>query len=132
MLTVRQHDALTIICGRIASGKPAPSMAEIGEAIGVSSRGFVHALVHGLEARGFVRMTYGRQRSITPLKWPDGSDFDPAAEVKIESLIRAYGDGRTAARLGQPPEPVNATGEAGVAWKLGYKSVVQKQKEERG
>lgn len=122
MLTPRQHEALNVICVAVASGKPAPSYQQIGRQIGATSRGFVHSLVHGLKERGFLACTYGKHRSLRPLKWPDGRDFDPNQQALVLNVIAAYEDGRVAGLLGSPAEPVPLTGQHGVAWALGHKA----------
>lgn len=120
MLTQRQHEALTLICERVAAKKPAPSFAELGRSLGTRSKSNVHRIVHGLIARGFLSHLPGFRRCLTPIKWPNGARFDPNNSARVEALIITYENGRQAGRNGRVGEPNPCCGEHATAWRLGH------------
>ena len=63
-LTGRQLDCLTFIQRKCADGGKAPSFAEIGSALNVTSKSAVHQLLSQLEDRGYIRRLPGRSRAI--------------------------------------------------------------------
>jgi SOS-response transcriptional repressor LexA len=75
MLTPCQAECLSLICEAVAEGQPAPSYRELARAMGKRSVGQIARFIEGLRERGFIAQSPGRYRSITPLRWPDGSAF---------------------------------------------------------
>jgi SOS-response transcriptional repressor LexA len=63
-MTPRQRDALDFIQTYFASNRCMPTLAEISEGIGQSSRSGAHRLVQGLINRGDLLKTKGSWRSI--------------------------------------------------------------------
>ena len=76
-LTPRQSDALEFIRAEAAAGRPAPSIAEIGTKLGLSSKAGVHRLLHGLRERGYVSWLPRKQRSLTLLPLDPGAVLLP-------------------------------------------------------
>lgn len=67
----------------LEKGRP-PSFAEIGQALGVTSRGYIHRLICALEERGALVRLPGRSRSIRLLP------ASPALSVTLpENLMAA-------------------------------------------
>ena len=64
MLTPGQNKALQFIKTYIAHEGIAPSLAEIAEGLGTTSRGSMHKQVQALAAAGVIRLLPGRQRGI--------------------------------------------------------------------
>lgn len=64
MLTPGQKKALEFIKQYVAHEGFAPSLAEIAEGLGTSSRGSMHKQVQALAAAGVIRLLPGRQRGI--------------------------------------------------------------------
>ncbi|MBL1277988.1 MAG: transcriptional repressor LexA [Ectothiorhodospiraceae bacterium] len=64
MLTPGQRKALDFIKDYLASEGIAPSLAEIAEGLGTTSRGSMHKQVQALAAAGVIRIRPGRQRGI--------------------------------------------------------------------
>lgn len=64
-MTPRQKQAFDFIAGyQVRTTGVSPSMQEIADHLGVSSRGNAYRLVAALQERGHLRMRYGRSRSI--------------------------------------------------------------------
>lgn len=63
-LTPRQRDALTFIAATIGNTGAAPSVEEIGTALGLRSKGAVAQLLQRLESRGAIRRLGRLPRSI--------------------------------------------------------------------
>ncbi|WP_306049260.1 LexA family protein [Oceaniradius stylonematis] len=63
-LTGRQDDALRFIHGYMAEHSKAPSYSEIGDGIGLTSKGSVARLLRGLEERGLIKRLPRRNRSL--------------------------------------------------------------------
>jgi SOS-response transcriptional repressor LexA len=63
-MTPIQHKTLEAI-RRLSADGVSPSLTEIAAAVGVSSRGRVHAILSRLRDQGIVDWWPGRQRSIT-------------------------------------------------------------------
>lgn len=68
MLTPGQSKALDFIKHFIAREGFAPSLAEIAEALGTTSRGSMHKQVKALAAAGVIQLLPGRQRGIVLVK----------------------------------------------------------------
>ena len=95
MLTPGQRKALDFIKNYLAREGFAPSLAEIAEGLGTTSRGSMHKQVQALAAAGVIRLFPGRQRGIELVEDADGVD------MRIDSLPLL---GRIAA--GQPIEAI--------------------------
>jgi repressor LexA len=66
--TPRQQQALAFIKQYIAARGYAPTYVEIGKAMNLKSKSGVHRLVIGMEARGLIRRTPDKWRSIVITK----------------------------------------------------------------
>ncbi len=86
MLTESQHKALIFISRFIASEGYAPSLAEIGAALGICSRGTVHRHVQALAEAGRVELVPGRKRGI---RLPPPEDPDAACSLPLAGRIAA-------------------------------------------
>lgn len=64
MLTETQHKALSFIRAFLARNGYAPSLAEIGAALGIQSRGTVHRHVQALAEADRIELVPGRKRGI--------------------------------------------------------------------
>ncbi|MFC1603098.1 transcriptional repressor LexA [Pseudomonadota bacterium] len=64
MLTPRQLKTLDFIRRFIASHEYAPSLTEIAQGIGISSKGVAHRYVQALAAAGYLVLHPGRQRGL--------------------------------------------------------------------
>jgi repressor LexA len=82
MLTSSQHKALIFIRRFIARTGHAPSLAEIGTALGIRSRGAVHRHVQALAEAGRIERVAGRKRGIRLPQEP------PAADCSLPLLGR--------------------------------------------
>ena len=71
MLTRREGDVWRVLARAIRETGIAPSMDEIGAAIGIAGKSNVKLYLDGLEAKGFIRRLPGRARAIEILRWPD-------------------------------------------------------------
>jgi|GEM_PF-1336298 len=65
-VTKRQGQLLTLL----QNSEETPSYEEIKNALGLSSKSGVHALVRALEERGFIRRVKGRARAIQLIERP--------------------------------------------------------------
>ncbi len=63
-LTERQADCLSWLRTRLVPGRPAPTLREIADGIGVRSHSRISAILDGLQDRGHIRRQPGAQRSI--------------------------------------------------------------------
>ena len=95
MLTPGQRKAFDFIKDYLAREGFAPSLAEIAEGLGTSSRGSMHKQVQALAAAGVIRLFPGRQRGIELVE--DAEEMD----TRTDSLPLL---GRIAA--GQPIEAI--------------------------
>jgi len=77
MLTLGQNKALEFIKHYIAHKGFAPSLAEIAEGLGTSSRGSMHKQVQALAKAGVIRLLPGRQR---------GSELTEDPDNRLDSL----------------------------------------------
>lgn len=75
MLTPREHKVLQFIRRHIDEHGYAPSLEEIGAAIGVRSRGSVHRYVSRLEDKGYLRREPHGARALELLATPEGPPF---------------------------------------------------------
>ena len=84
MLTPKQHKMLLFIDDHIKRSGFAPTLAEIGGALGLSpkSKSAVHMIIAGLVERGYLMHVPGGRRSLRILRMPPGS----AAEEAIDAL----------------------------------------------
>lgn len=69
-MTKRQFEALRFIKGYIASHGCAPSVIEVAEAIGSSSKSHAHRVLRGLEDQGYIRRLPKRARAIEVIENP--------------------------------------------------------------
>ena len=63
-LTPHQQEILTFLAAFIAENGYAPSLEEIGRRFGLSSLGTVCKHLMNLQAKGFIKRSYGYARSI--------------------------------------------------------------------
>jgi repressor LexA len=77
MLTPGQTKVLDFIKHYLAREGFAPSLAEIAEGLGTTSRGSMHKQVQALAAAGVIRLLPGRQRGIELVEDADGIDTRP-------------------------------------------------------
>jgi len=77
MLTPGQTKVLDFIKHYLAREGFAPSLAEIAEGLGTTSRGSMHKQVQALAAAGVIRLLPGRQRGIELVEDADGVDIRP-------------------------------------------------------
>lgn len=95
MLTESQHKALIFIGQFIAREGYAPSLAEIGAALGIRSRGAVHRHVQALAEAGRIELVPGRKRGIRlpPLADPgDTCSLPLAGRIAAGQPIEAIPD----------------------------------------
>lgn len=64
MLTDRQRQTLNFIRGFIDENDYPPKLKEIGEHLGITSRGTVHRYIRALEDENLIRVSTGRSRGI--------------------------------------------------------------------
>lgn len=69
-LTERQTAILAFITTYIATNGYAPTLREIGEALGLAHTG-IREHLERLETKGFVKLGQKKQRAITVLKQPE-------------------------------------------------------------
>lgn len=77
MLTPGQTKVLDFIKHYLAREGFAPSLAEIAEGLGTTSRGSMHKQVQALAAAGVIRLVPGRQRGIELVEDMEGVDIRP-------------------------------------------------------
>jgi repressor LexA len=77
MLTPGQTKVLNFIKHYLAREGFAPSLAEIAESLGTTSRGSMHKQVQALAAAGVIRLVPGRQRGIELVEDMEGVDIRP-------------------------------------------------------
>ncbi len=77
MLTPGQTKVLDFIKHYLSREGFAPSLAEIAEGLGTTSRGSMHKHVQALAAAGVIRLLPGRQRGIELVEDVDGIDNRP-------------------------------------------------------
>ena len=77
MLTPGQTKVLNFIKHYLAREGFAPSLAEIAEGLGTTSRGSMHKQVQALAAAGVIRLVPGRQRGIELVEDMEGVDIRP-------------------------------------------------------
>ena len=65
-LTRRQREIYDFVCGFIDEHGYSPSLEEIGARFGLSSVATVHKHVHQLVAKGWLRKSWNRARSLEP------------------------------------------------------------------
>ena len=86
VLTASQHKALAFIRQHIACEGYAPSLAEIGNALGIRSRGTVHRHVQALSKAGRIELVPGRKRGI---RLAQPNDVDDASSLPLVGRIAA-------------------------------------------
>lgn len=86
MLTAVQHKALIFIRDFLAREGYSPSLAEIGAALGIRSRGTVHRHVRALAEAGRIELVPGRKRGIR-LATPE--DTGAACSLPLAGRIAA-------------------------------------------
>ena len=79
MLTVKQHELLAFINGRLGETGISPSFDEMREALELKSKSGVHRLISALEERQFIRRLPNRARALEVLKMPDLAKVAQAA-----------------------------------------------------
>ena len=77
MLTNHQSRALAFIDRYTRASGISPTLTEIGEHLGVSSRSSIHGTVTDLVERGFIRRLPHRARSIEVLRMPPSGELTP-------------------------------------------------------
>lgn len=85
MLTPQEHRTLQFIRRHLAEHGYAPSLEEIGAAIGVRSRGSVHRYVSRLQDKGYLRRAPHGARALEVLDGPG----DPAGSLPLLGRIAA-------------------------------------------
>ncbi len=80
MLTDRQRQTLNFIRGFIDENGYPPKLKEIGDHLGITSRGTVHRYIRALEDENLIRVTTGRSRGIAMV------DNDTGTRVDEDSL----------------------------------------------
>ncbi|MEO6257020.1 MAG: transcriptional repressor LexA, partial [Sphingomicrobium sp.] len=73
MLTVKQHELLMFIHGRLGRTGISPSFDEMREALDLKSKSGVHRLISALEERKFIRRLPNRARALEVLKIPEAN-----------------------------------------------------------
>ena len=71
MLTAQQNRVLQVIRSRIETDGHAPTLEEIGLAVGVRSRGSVHRLVQALIDKGYLERASAGWRGLQPVEKSD-------------------------------------------------------------
>lgn len=66
MLTRRQSDVLAFIRSYVAAKGYAPSLHEIGAALGLSSLATVHKHLENLKEKGYIERQWNKSRSMLP------------------------------------------------------------------
>lgn len=87
-MTPKQRKALTFITGHIAEHGHAPSLSEIGSAMGGLSKTSTHALVSRLAELGHIVRREGRSRG---LDLPDRRVLSGYAAEELAAELRARG-----------------------------------------
>ena len=87
-LTPRLAQLLQIIKSSIRANGYAPAYADMAEALGISSRGAVCAMIDRLEQRGFITRAKGAARSITIVPQ---SGLSPELESEIDAYCCRIG-----------------------------------------
>ncbi|GMR06973.1 MAG: transcriptional repressor LexA [Gammaproteobacteria bacterium] len=80
MLTDRQRQTLNFIRSFIDENGYPPKLKEIGDHLGITSRGTVHRYIRALEDENLIQVTTGRSRGIAMV------DSDTSASVDEDSL----------------------------------------------
>jgi len=95
-LTQKQRQLMQVLQELVDETGVCPSYRELAREMDLASRSSVHRLVVHLEARGYLRVSPGRQRSLTILRrvpMPDrGSDEALAACQKVATVFGAAPD----------------------------------------
>ena len=87
MLTVKQHELLKFINGRLAEQGVSPSFDEMREALDLKSKSGVHRLISALEERGFIRRLPNRARALEVLKMPETVSPPVAAAMAVRTVM---------------------------------------------
>ena len=87
MLTVKQHELLKFINGRLAEQGVSPSFDEMREALDLKSKSGVHRLISALEERGFIRRLPNRARALEVLKMPETVSPPVAAAMAARTVM---------------------------------------------
>jgi len=87
MLTVKQHELLKFINGRLAEDGVSPSFDEMREALDLKSKSGVHRLISALEERGFIRRLPNRARALEVLKMPETVSPPVAAAMAVRTVM---------------------------------------------
>ncbi len=80
MLTDRQRQTLNFIRSFIGENGYPPKLKEIGDHLGITSRGTVHRYIRALEDENLIRVTTGRSRGIAMV------ENDAVASIDEDSL----------------------------------------------
>ena len=75
-LTERQRDALRSIVVHIDQHGVAPSVVELGQALGLRTRMGAYPAINALEFKGYVRREYGVARSLVVLRDEQGVEVE--------------------------------------------------------
>ena len=78
MLTDRQRQTLNFIRSFIDENGYPPKLKEIGEHLGITSRGTVHRYIRALEDENLIRVSTGRSRGIELVENETGEDNNDA------------------------------------------------------
>jgi len=102
MLTVKQHELLLFIHGRLAETGVSPSFEEMKDALDLKSKSGVHRLVGALEERQFLRRLPNRARALEVMRMPeDASPVGRSASARASvSQIAAARARRSASMPG--------------------------------
>lgn len=90
MLTTRQKQCFDFIAARIAADGIAPSLTELADALGLESKGHVHMILTGLEARGAIRRLKRRHRAIEIINPHPGRAVQRVAYFKFDDEMKHF------------------------------------------
>ena len=85
-LTTRQKQILRYITKQIDKNGYAPSVREIGKAVGLSSTATVHSYLKQLEAMKYIKKENQKGRTLRILKKEDGTGWKPEELTCLEEL----------------------------------------------
>jgi len=113
-LTRRQREIYDFICQFVESNGYSPSLEEIGAHFGLASVATVHKHVQHLVAKGFLRKSWNRSRSVEPVPEHEqvGESMRTApllGTVAAGSPIEVMSDAQE--RVGVPEEMIGRRGE---------------------
>lgn len=93
MITPKQLRVLRFIDHTIRISGVSPTFREISDALGLGSKGGVHAMVNHLMAAGFVRCEPHKRRSLTVIRMPPTATTD-GEQPALSALREAHESGK--------------------------------------